>query len=331
MSSVAAVGTGVGLAGVAVIAGTLGPFHEHMTRATPALALVVPVVIAAIIGGRIAGFVVAGAATLAFSLLIPPIGSPRVALPEDTVALAVFSVVAFVVSGLVAARLAGLERTDEQRKALLRSVSHDLRTPLATIHAVTTDLRAGVAFDRDARDELLDLVIAESERLDRFVGNLLSMSRIEAGALGLERTSVDFVELTTACLARMSRVLEQHAVMLDFPIELPAVLVDYAQIDAVMANLFDNAARHCPPATTLRVSATTSPSRVLVVVSDDGPGIAPARRGEALRPFRSGNTGSSGLGLAICRGIVAAHGGTLEIGETPGGGTRISFGLPRQS
>jgi two-component system sensor histidine kinase KdpD len=109
------------------------------------------------------------------------------------------------------------------------------------------------------------------------------------------------------------------------------VLVDYAQIDAVMANLFDNAARHCPPATTLRVSATTSPSRVLVVVSDDGPGIAPARRGEVLRPFRSGNTGSSGLGLAICRGIVAAHGGTLEIGETPGGGTRISFGLPRQS
>ena len=322
-------GTTTGLLGVSVIAAALGPFHEHMTRATPALALVVPVVGAAIIGGRLAGFIVAGAATLALSLLIPPIGSPRVALPEDSVALAVFSAVAFIVSGLVSARLAGLERTDEQRKALLRSVSHDLRTPLATIRAVSTDLRAGVAFDAADRDTLLDHVIEEAERLDRFVANLLSMSRIEAGALGSERSSVDLEELVDACVGRLTRTLASCTLVIDMPDALPAVHADYAQIDEVIVNLLENAARHGPPGTTIGVSAEATRAHVSVSVSDNGPGIDSAQRGEVFKPFRSGSQASSGLGLAICKGIIDAHGGTIQINDNGGGGTRVTFSLPR--
>jgi two-component system sensor histidine kinase KdpD len=225
--------------------------------------------------------------------------------------------------------LSGLERTDEQRKALLRSVSHDLRTPLATIRAVATDLRAGVAFEPDSRDELLDLVIAESERLDRFVANLLSMSQIEAGALRLQPTSVDLNELTTACVARMSRALAKCTVVCDLPAELPAVRADYAQIDVVVTNLLDNTVRHCPTGTTVRISASTTRTQVVMAVSDDGPGIAPARRPDVLKPFRSGDKASSGLGLAICNGIIQAHGGSLQVGDS-GRGTRITFGLPRE-
>ena len=322
-------GTSVGLFIVFVIAVTLGPFHEHMTRATPALALVVPVVVAAVMGGRLAGFVVAGAATLALSLLIPPIGSPRVALPEDAVALAVFTVVAFIVSGLVSARLAGLERTDEQRKALLRSVSHDLRTPLATIRAVSTDLRAGEDFEPEARDTLLDLVINESERLDRFVANLLSMSRIEAGALGSERSSVDLEELVDDCVRRLSRALAESKVVVDIPEALPAVHADYAQIDEVVVNLLENAARHSPPGTTISVTAQATPSHVAVTVCDDGPGIDPSKRTEVFRPFRSGTQSFSGLGLAICKGIIDAHGGTIKLDDDSGRGTRVTFTLRR--
>jgi len=307
----------------------LGPFHEHMTRATPALALVVPVVTAAVIGGRFAGFIVAGAATLALSLLIPPIGSPLVALPEDAVALAVFTVVAFIVSELVSARLAGLERTDEQRKALLRSVLHDLRTPLATIRAVSTDLRAGVAFEPEARDTLLDLVIEESERLDRFVANLLSMSRIEAGALGSERSSVDLQELVDDCVRRLSRTLASCKVIVELPETLPAVHADYAQIDEVVVNLLENAARHGPPGTTIAVAAEATASHVAVTVCDDGPGIDPSRRGEVFQPFRSGAQSFSGLGLAICKGIIDAHGGTINIADDSGRGTRVTFTLRR--
>jgi len=321
-------GTAVGLLVVLAITATLGPFHEHMTRATPALALVVPVVGAAVVGGRLAGLIVAGAATLAFSLIIPPIGSPRIALPEDAVALAVFSVVSFVVSSLVSARLAGLERTDEQRKALLRSVSHDLRTPLATIRAVSTDLRAGVAFETDARDELLDLVIDEAERLDRFVGNLLSMSRIEAGALSSQRSSIDLEELVETCVRRLSRTMAQRTVVVDLPSALPAVRADYQQIDEVVVNLLENAVRHCPVDTVITVTAETASAYVALTISDDGPGIDPSRRNEVFKPFRSGNQESSGLGLAICKGIVEAHGGSINVSDNGGVGTRVTLTLP---
>src|SRR3954452_5872505 len=130
-----------------------------------------------------------------------------------------------------AARLHVLEEVDSQRAALLRSVSHDLRTPLATIRAVATDLRDGAEHDEATRQELLDAVADEAERLDRLVGNLLSMSRIEAGALRPERQAVDVEELIRNRIRRLHRLFRQVRIQVELPPHLPLVDADYTLLD----------------------------------------------------------------------------------------------------
>lgn len=227
-------------------------------------------------------------------------------------------------------RLTVLEQVDQQRAALLRSVSHDLRTPLATIRAVTSDLRDGAAYDQATREGLLDLVGDEAERLDRIVANLLSLSRIEAGALQPDRQAVDLDELITERVGRLGRLFRQVRVECDVPADLPLVDADYSQVDQVVTNLLENAARHAPPRSTVRIVARAGGGHVEVSVADEGPGVAPFERARIFQPFRTGDGGSasSGVGLAICRAIVEAHGGTIDVGPAPGGGARFAFTLP---
>ena len=216
------------------------PFRDDVTLATPALLLVVPCVVAALVGGRTAGLVAAVVAAAAFNLVfIEPHGTFKVDSVDDAIAFAVLALVALTVATLVARegerRRAAVQRTDEverlwraneamqaeqarlaaekrsleavdaQRSALLRSVSHDLRTPLAAIRAVASDLRDGVAYDDGARQELLELVVDESDRLDRLVHNLLSMSRIEVGSLQPDLQSVPIDELLHERVHRLGR------------------------------------------------------------------------------------------------------------------------------
>ncbi|HMK11858.1 MAG TPA: DUF4118 domain-containing protein, partial [Acidimicrobiales bacterium] len=183
------IGFGVGVGGVALCTLVLLPFRSHLTRATPALVLVLPVMVAAIVGGIVAAIGVAIAAASAFTFaFIPPVGTFRVALHEDVVALVAFILVAVIAGWLVAReverrrsseqrRAELLEAVDQQRAALLRSVSHDLRTPLAMIRLAASDLRSDPGYDEDRRAELLDSVTDETERLDRIVANILSLSR----------------------------------------------------------------------------------------------------------------------------------------------------------
>ena len=229
-----------------------------------------------------------------------------------------------------ATRLTVLEQVDAQRAALLRSVSHDLRTPLATIRAVTSDLRHGAAYDQATRDGLLDLVVDEAERLDRIVANLLSLSRIEAGALQPDRQAVAVDELVADRVRRLGRLFRQVRVECDLPADLPLADADYTQLDQVLTNLLENAARHAPPRSTVRVGARANGGDVEVWVADEGPGVAPFERARIFQPFRTGDGGtpSSGVGLAICRAIVEAHGGTIDVGPAPGGGARFAFTVP---
>src|SRR3954469_6238524 len=166
-----AVGLAAGIITTVVIGAIVATFHDDINGAVPALLLMLPVVIAAVIGGRVPGFIVAGVATIVLTFELEPIGSPRIRLSEDVLALIVFSAVAFVVSAVVTTKVNALEKVDDQRRAMLRSVSHHLRTPLAAIHAVATDLRAGTVYDDRTRDEVLDVLIDETERLDRLVAN----------------------------------------------------------------------------------------------------------------------------------------------------------------
>ena len=201
---------GLGTVGVLVIAVALVPFHATVPRPIPIVLLLLPVVAAGVVGGRLAaGAVTVEAVAVLATGFLPPVFSPRVTLAEDIAALAVFVAVAVVLGSLVAhvvaadrhrialgeARAVALEQVDRQRRTLLSSVSHDLRTPLATIRAVATDLWSGAPHDESTRTELLGLVVDESERLDRIVANLLSLSRIEGGTFSPDRQPVDVTDL----------------------------------------------------------------------------------------------------------------------------------------
>jgi two-component system sensor histidine kinase KdpD len=321
-----AIATGALLA--AVIALALAPFHDDVTRAVPALLLVIPVIFATVIGGRFAGLLVAAVATLAFALIIPPLGSPRIRLGEDVVALAVFIVVALVASALVTTKIEALHDVDTQRRALLRSVSHDLRTPLAAIHAVATDLRSGIDYDVQTRDELLDILIDESDRLDRFVGNLLSMSRIEAGTLRPDLQPVDVGEIVDRCVQRFER-LARKPIDVDVAADLPFVVADHVQLEQAIANLFENAVRHAPDSS-IHVHAHATPTHVDVTVADDGPGL-PAVVREHLGAAARGQDATSvspGFGLAIVLAIARLHGGTVSLADGDRG-TSVTIGLRR--
>jgi two-component system sensor histidine kinase KdpD len=318
---------GVGILSTIVLALAVAPLHDDVTRAVPALLLVVPVIVAAVLGGRAPAFIIAAVAALAFTLALPPLGSPRIRLGEDAVALIVFSAVAFVASALVTTKMDTLHDVDEQRRALLRSVSHDLRTPLSVIHAVATDLRSGTTYDDATRDELLDIVIDETDRLDRFVANLLSMSRIEAGTLRPDMQPVDLGELVERVARRFERSGARR-IALDVPADLPFVHGDHTQLEQVVSNLLDNAVRHTSPATRICVSARAAAPWVIMTVRDDGPGLPPAVREQLVA---SAPNISTGLGLTIVAAIVRLHGGTLTVADAGVGvgvGTSLTVSLP---
>jgi two-component system, OmpR family, sensor histidine kinase KdpD len=364
----ATLGAVVGVMAVVVITAALIPFRSDVSRAAPALVMVIAVVVAGLLGGRIAAFATALVGIFAFNIaFIPPYWTLAIDGVEDAIALAAFTVVGLTVGTLVAreaehrraaeqralelqalheryeavqaererlaeeaTRVAVLEQVDEQRAALLRSVSHDLRTPLSTIRAVTSDLRAGAVYSDDTRDELLDLVIDEAERLDRIVANLLSLSRIEAGALQPDRQAVDLEELVVDTARRLARLFQRSHIELDFAADLPLADADYSQLDQVVTNLLENAARHAARGSTVRVGARVRGDGMLAVfVENEGLGIPVADRARVFEPFwRGEGSSSSGVGLAICKAIVEAHGGTIAVESGEGRGTAFVLTLP---
>jgi two-component system sensor histidine kinase KdpD len=220
------------------------------------------------------------------------------------------------------------------RSALFSSVTHDLRTPLASILGSATslldpesDLSAG-----DRRD-LLETIRQEAERLNRLVGNILQLSRLRAGALVPQRLPGSIEEVVDQVISRLGPTLRQHRVRVEIPEDLPDVPFDVVQIDQALTNLIENAARMSPPGTQIAVSAARSAEGVVVSVSDEGPGIAPGEREIVFEPFRRGSAAKgpgSGLGLPIARAIVEAHGGRLWLDEAPPVGTTVMFELPAE-
>lgn len=229
-----------------------------------------------------------------------------------------------------AGRMAILEQVDQQRVALLRSVSHDLRSPLATIRAVATDLRDSDLHDNETRHELLKSVSDEAERLDRLVGNLLSMSRIEAGSMRIDHQAVDFAELVQMTILRLAPLFPQVAVEVEIRPALPLIDGDPVLLDEVISNLLENAARYAPAgsAVVVRLSGTDRHA-VNLQVMDHGPGVDSEHRDHVFQAFwRGAESPSNGLGLAIVRAVVEAHGGWVIVKETPGGGATFEIELP---
>jgi len=230
-------------------------------------------------------------------------------------------------------RVEVLRRTDELRTALLSSVSHDLRTPLAAIKASAESLlQRDVDWSEEDREGFTGAIVRESDRLNRLVGNLLDMSRIEGGALRPRRDWYDLGELVREVVGRLGPLLHGREVTLTIADDLPPVLLDYLMIDQVITNLLENAVKYTPPDGPIAVTVTAAEHAVHLAIADHGPGIPAGRRERVFDKFyRLESTGrgrGSGLGLAVSRGLVEAHGGRIWIEETPGGGATFAFELP---
>jgi len=227
-----------------------------------------------------------------------------------------------------------LKQSDALKSALLSSVSHELRTPLATILASATSLASpDIEWDGEARKELLATIEEESESLNFLVGNLLDMSRIEAGSLSPQRRSNSLAEIVTTALARMRRSLGRHRVIAQVSEDLPSVQVDYMQIEQVVANLLSNSAKYSPAGTTIRVEAGVGDGDwILVRVENQGQPVAQDHLDRIFEKFHriypDESITGTGLGLSICKGIVEAHGGRIWASNVEGG-VAFCFTLPR--
>jgi len=233
-----------------------------------------------------------------------------------------------------AARQAELLKVTEQlQSALLNSVSHDLRTPLASISGVLTTLEDDTVLSKDERRSLVQTAREEADRLNRLVGDLLDMSRLEAGALRVHPEPCDVEDLVGSALARLSRRVEGRTVHVDLPAETPLVMADFVLIVHALVNVIDNAVKYSPPEGAIDIAARPSGSMVHIAVADAGAGIPEADLTRIFDKFhrvqRADGVQGTGLGLSISRGIVEAHGGRIWAANRPGGGSIITLSLPR--
>jgi len=254
-----------------------------------------------------------------------------------------------------AIRTEALEAADALRRSLVGSVSHNLRTPLATIKAAVSDLRdPSIRLADEDRRELLGAIEDEADRLARLVRNLLDMSRIEAGMLRPKVEPAELGELIEAAVGHLGSYWVP-SLEVSLPDDLPLLQVDRVLVEQVLANLLENAVRHAPAGGPVRVRAFERADRVVVEVSDHGPGFRTLRESSSdgsvpgvpgvpgipgghlsasigprssVLPTDVWSAAARGTGLAICNAFVQAHGGRIELGETPGGGATVRLDLP---
>ena len=226
-----------------------------------------------------------------------------------------------------------LRRTSELKSALLDAVSHDLRTPLASIiGSADSLLQTDIDWPADARNDFLETIEQEAQRLNRIVGNLLDLSRIQGGAIVPAKDWHDPALLLRETLTRLEPATAEHRLIADVPKDLSPVLLDPVEIDQVVANLVENAVKYSPPGGQIRVSARVEEGELRVAVEDEGPGIPDDVLPRLFEPFyRASATRSvrgSGLGLAVARGLIAAHGGHIWARSLDGRGARFAFSVP---
>ncbi len=221
------------------------------------------------------------------------------------------------------------------RTSLLSSLSHDMRTPLGAITGAASSLLEDPGkgtITEPAKRELLQSILDESNRMNRLIGNLLDMIRVESGALKVQKEWQPLEEPVGVALIRLQDRLRDHPVQVQLPADLPLVPMDGVLIEQVFVNLLENAVKYTPPGTPIEISAAHIDGRVRVDVADHGPGIPPGEERRIFEKFYrvagEGPVSGVGLGLTICRGIITAHGGRIWVENRPGGGALFRFTLP---
>ncbi len=227
-----------------------------------------------------------------------------------------------------------LEEVDRWRSALMGAASHDLRTPLAGIKTAVSSLReVDTGLEPEDRAELLELIELQTDRLARLVSNLLDMTRIQSGSLELRPAAVAFDDLVREALHSLSGILAPGRVTVRAPEGLPLLHIDHILVGQVLANLLENAERLSPAGSAITVSAQVAPGSASTMaeisVADDGPGIAREDRERVFEMFsQKGGAGRAGLGLAIAKAFVEAHGGLIWIDPDVDRGARVVFTVP---
>lgn len=223
--------------------------------------------------------------------------------------------------------------SERLRNSLLSAISHDLRTPLTSIVGFASMLCRNAQTPGPLRAELVDAIHEEAQRMTGLVTNLLDMAKLQAGGVQLNRQWQMLEEVVGTSLRACRRVLAAHAVTTRLPADLPLLRFDAVLLERLFANLLENAAKYSPPGSHIEIAARVRGDMVEVSVSDDGPGLPAGTEGRIFEKFMRGEKESSkpgiGLGLAICRAIVEAHGGRIHADNVPQGhGARFTFTLP---
>jgi two-component system sensor histidine kinase KdpD len=306
---------------------------------------VLAVVVVALRYTRGPAIVTALLSVLAFDYtFVPPRGAFTVDDAQYLFTFAIMLAVALVISRLVedvrarARAQAALEieaESERIRGALLASISHDLRTPLAVMTGASSSLaESGERLGSDERRALAASVFEQARDMSEHVSKVLQMTRLETGALVPERDWASLAEIAGAVLRRLAGKLEGHRMMVDLPDDLPLIRVDAALVEQALGNLLENAARHTPPGTVVRLRAQVRASELVVSVEDFGGGLPDADLERIFAKFERGVSeggGGMGLGLSICRSIVRLHGGRAWAERVAGGGIAFRFTLPLEA
>ena len=292
-------------------------------------------------GAEATYFPLAAAAGTVGVLAILPVNLRRVFLPEQRRLIeTILNQIALAIERVRLAHAAQVAKlrveTESLRNSLLAAIAHDLRTPLASIVGASSSLAEGSErLTSQTRAELSRAIYDEAQRMAGLTNNILDMARLEGGTLALNRDWYPLEEIVGAALTRLRMRLGERPVRLDLPADLPLLRIDAVLVEQVFINLLENALKYTPSGSPIEIGATASAEAVSVTVADRGPGI-PAGSEERIfeKFFRGEHEGAQsgvGLGLAICRAIVAAHGGRIWVENRDGGGAAFRFTLLRDA
>jgi K+-sensing histidine kinase KdpD len=345
---------------VALPIAILERLRPELSQTSIALILVLPVILVAVTQGRGPALYASMLVGLSFNFFfIGPYYSFLITRPEDVVAFVVFVTTAVLVGQLSsrlekrvlltekqsrelvhvrgeferaaaqAAEADALRKSEQLKAALLDAVTHDLRTPLTSIKAAISTIRAE-SVTPEVQRELFEVIEEESDRLNHFIQGMMDLAKLQAGEVRLASRNVAPEEMVEDALLRAEPLLEGHQVEVAIAGGLPSPKVDPRLISQVIFTLLENAAKYSGPATKITISVRQKDKNICFAVDDEGPGIPAELRGHVFEKFfRAGFQPGLGMGLAIARGIVQAHGGKIWIEDGPDGkGTSMQFMVP---
>jgi two-component system sensor histidine kinase KdpD len=224
------------------------------------------------------------------------------------------------------------EEADRLKTAILHAVSHDLRTPITIIKTSANNLKHFHEGMSEAdRREMAETIENEADELNKLVGNLLDMSRLNAGAFQLNWELNSLEEVIGDIASRVWQLTKQERIQIHFPDDMPFIRFDYGLMLQAFSNLVDNALRYEPPDRQIEIRANLADHQACVKIINHGPNVTPQEREHLMEPFFRGRDGHIGLGLPIAKGIIEAHHGRLWLEDTPGGGATFAVALPFES